>query len=119
MLHSGDFKLDPTPIDAKPTDLPALAELGQSGVRLLLSDSTNAERPGFIPSESSLRDSLYELVVESEGRIITACFASHLHRVQQLIDAFTDAGRYISFLGRSMVKNTAIAAELGLLAASR
>jgi ribonuclease J len=115
VLHSGDFKLDPTPIDAKPTDLPALAELGQSGVRLLLSDSTNAERPGFIPSESSLRDSLYELVVESEGRIITACFASHLHRVQQLIDAFTDAGRYISFLGRSMIKNTAIAAELGLL----
>ncbi len=115
VLHSGDFKLDPTPIDGLPTDLPAFAELGNRGVRLLLSDSTNAERPGFVPSESSLRQPVYEIVVESRGRVIAACFASHLHRVQQIASACVDAGRYISFLGRSMVRNTEVAERLGLL----
>ncbi len=115
VLHSGDFKLDPTPIDGKPTDLPAFAELGRNGVRLLLSDSTNAERPGFVPSESTLAQPLYEIVVESTGRVVAACFASHLHRVQQIANAAVDAGRYISFLGRSMLRNTALAQDLGLL----
>ncbi len=115
VLHSGDFKLDPTPIDGLPTDLPAFADLGRRGVRLLLSDSTNAEHPGFVPSESSLRQPLYEIVVESRGRVIAACFASHLHRVQQIATACVDAGRYISFLGRSMVRNTEVAEKLGLL----
>ena len=115
VIHSGDFKLDPTPIDSKPTDLPAFAEMGKRGVRLLLSDSTNAERPGIIPSESSLRPSLYELVVEAEGRVVAACFASHLHRVEQIVDAVLDTGRSFAFLGRSMHRNTTIARELGIM----
>jgi len=115
VVHSGDFKLDPTPIDAVPTDLPTFAALGRQGVRLLLADSTNAEEPGFIPSESSLARSLYELVVESRGRVIAACFASHLHRVQQIVEAAADAGRYVAFLGRSMQRNVAIAEALGVI----
>ena len=115
IVHSGDFKLDPTPVDGVPTDLPAFAELGTRGVRLLLSDSTNAERPGFVPSETSLAKPLYEIVVEARGRLIAACFASHLHRVQQVVDAAVDAGRYISFLGRSMQRNVPIAEGLGLI----
>jgi len=115
VVHSGDFKLDPTPIDAVPTDLPTFAPLGRQGVRLLLADSTNAEEPGFIPSESSLARSLYELVVESRGRVIAACVASHLHRVQQIVEAAADAGRYVAFFGRSMQRNVAIAEALGVI----
>lgn len=113
VVHSGDFKLDPTPIDGVPTDLPSFAALGRQGVRLLLADSTNAEEPGFIPSEASLARSLYELVVECRGRLIAACFASHLHRVQQIVEAAADAGRYVAFLGRSMQRNVAIGEKLG------
>lgn len=115
VIHSGDFKLDPTPVDGVPTDLPDFAALGNKGVRLLLSDSTNAERAGFVPSESSLGKHLYEIVVEAQGRLIAACFASHLHRVQQIVDASVDAGRYVSFLGRSMLRNVPIAESLGLI----
>ena len=84
-------------------------------MRLLLADSTNAEEPGFIPSESTLAHSLYELVVECRGRVIAACFASHLHRVQQIVEAAVDCGRYVAFLGRSMQRNVAIAEALGTL----
>ena len=115
VVHSGDFKLDPTPIDGVPTDLPEFAALGRQGVRLLLADSTNAEEPGFIPSESTLAHSLYELMVECRGRVIAACFASHLHRVQQIVEAAVDCGRYVAFLGRSMQRNVAIAEALGTL----
>jgi len=115
VVHSGDFKLDPTPIDGVPTDLPEFAALGRRGVRLLLADSTNAEEPGFVPSESSLARSLYEIVVESRGRVIAACFASHLHRVQQIVEAAVDCGRYVTFLGRSMQRNVAIGEALGVL----
>ncbi len=115
IVHSGDFKLDPTPIDGVPTDLPQFAALGSEGVRLLLADSTNAEMPGFVASESSLSQPLYEIVVETRGRLIAACFASHLHRVQQIVDAAVDAGRKIAFLGRSMLRNTEIATRLDLL----
>lgn len=114
VLHSGDFKLDPTPIDSTPTDLPEFAALGRRGVRLLLSDSTNAEQPGFVPSESSLAQPMYEIVVETKGRLVAACFASHIHRVQQIVDAAVDAGRHVAFLGRSMIRNVPIAEELGL-----
>jgi len=114
VLHSGDFKLDPTPIDNTPTDLPEFAALGRRGVRLLLSDSTNAELPGFVPSESGLAQSLYEIVVETKGRLIAACFASHIHRVQQIVDAAVDARRYVAFMGRTMVRNVPIAEEMGL-----
>ena len=115
IVHSGDFKLDPTPIDGVPTDLPEFAALGKRGVRLLLSDSTNAEVSGFIPSEASLAAPLYEIVVESKGRLIAACFASHIHRVQQIVDAAVDAGRFVAFMGRSMLRNVPIAEELGLI----
>lgn len=115
VLHSGDFKLDPTPVDGRPTDLPAFAELGSRGVRLLLADSTNAERPGFVPSESSLGHSLYEIIAESRGRVIAACFASHIHRVQQIVDAAVDSGRKVAFLGRSMIRNVEIAGDLEAL----
>ena len=115
VVHSGDFKLDPTPIDGVPTDLPEFADLGRRGVRLLLSDSTNAEMPGFVPSEASLAQPLYEIVVETKGRLVAACFASHIHRVQQIIDAAVDAGRYVGLLGRSMVRNVPTAESLGLI----
>ena len=115
IVHSGDFKLDPTPIDSVPTDLPQFAELGRKGVRLLLSDSTNAEVPGYVPSESSLAPSLYEIIVETRGRVVAACFASHLHRVQQIVDACVDAGRKVAFLGRSMLRNVPIAEQLDLV----
>jgi ribonuclease J len=115
IVHSGDFKLDPTPIDGVPTDLPEFAALGRSGVRLLLADSTNAEEPGFIPSESTMARSLYELMVECHGRVIAACFASHLHRVQQIVEAAVDCNRYVAFQGRSMQRNVAIGEALGVL----
>jgi ribonuclease J len=115
VVHSGDFKLDPTPVDGVPTDLPEFAALGRKGVRLLLADSTNAELPGFVPSESSLAQPLYELVVESRGRLIAACFSSHLHRIQQFVDAAVDAGRYVAFLGRSMQRNVATGEALGVM----
>jgi ribonuclease J len=115
VVHSGDFKLDPTPIDNVPTDLPEFAALGRRGVRLLLSDSTNAEFPGYVPSERTLAQPLYEIIVETTGRLVAACFASHIHRVQQIVDAAVDAGRFVSFIGRSMVRNVPTAEELGLI----
>jgi ribonuclease J len=115
VVHSGDFKLDPTPIDGNPTDLATFAGFGRQGVRLLLVDSTNAEREGFVPSEASLGPTLADHVRGAEGRVILACFASHVHRVQQAIDAVIESGRKMAFLGRSMLRNTEIASELGLL----
>lgn len=115
ILHSGDFKLDPTPIDGKPTDLPAFAELGKKGVRLLLSDSTNAERQGFVPSERSLFDPIRDVIEDAPGRVIAACFASHIHRVQQIVDAGIQAGRQVAFFGRSMHRNTELGLDLGVL----
>ena len=115
LVHSGDFKLDPTPIDGRPTDLPALASIGRRGIRLLLSDSTNAEKEGFEPSESSVGPPIADVVRHAQGRVIAACFASHIHRVQQIASAGVDAGRKVAFFGRSMHRNTTIAFDLGLL----
>jgi ribonuclease J len=115
VLHSGDFKLDPTPIDGVPTDLRSFATVGKQGVRLLLADSTNAERPGYVPSEITVGERLDEIVSHAEGRVIVACFASHVHRVQQAIDAVVRDGRKFAFIGRSMLRNSDIAAELGVL----
>ncbi len=115
ILHSGDFKLDPTPIDGVPTDLPAFAALGKRGVRLLLSDSTNAEKPGFEPSESSVGEPIRDVVRDAQGRVIAACFSSHVHRVQQIANAGIAAGRKIAFFGRSMHRYTTIATDLGIL----
>ncbi|HUF95953.1 MAG TPA: ribonuclease J [Acidimicrobiia bacterium] len=115
IVHSGDFKLDPTPIDGRPTDLPAFAALGERGVRLLLSDSTNAEKEGFEPSESSVGPAIRDLIRDSKGRVIAACFSSHMHRVQQIADAGVAAGRMISFFGRSMHRYAGLAGDLGIL----
>jgi ribonuclease J len=115
ILHSGDFKLDPTPIDGRPTDLPAFAALGRRGVRLLLSDSTNAEHPGFEPSESSVGRPIADIIRDARGRVVAACFSSHIHRVQQIADAGVAAGRKIAFFGRSMHRITTIATDLGIL----
>ncbi len=115
VIHSGDFKLDPTPIDGMPTDLPAFAALARRGVRLLLSDSTNAEKEGFEPSESSVSQPIADVIRDADGRVITACFASHVHRVQQIADAGIAAGRKIAFFGRSMHRYTTVAGDLGIL----
>lgn len=117
IVHSGDFKLDPTPIDGLPTDLATFAGFGRQGVRLLLADSTNAERPGFVASEATVGPVLKELVAGAKGRVIIACFASHVHRVQQAIDAVLADDRSFALLGRSMLRNVEISTELGLLAA--
>jgi ribonuclease J len=117
-LHTGDFKLDLTPVDGRRTDLALLGEIarGDGGVRLLLSDSTNAERPGFTPSESTVGATLRSLFREyPQRRFIITSFASHLHRVQQVVDAAILNGRKLAFVGRSMDHNVTIARELGLL----
>lgn len=113
IVHTGDFKLDPTPIDSKPTDLAAFAGVGD--VRLMLSDSTNAENPGFVPSESSLGDPIRDIIRDSPGRVIAACFSSHVHRVQQIADAGISTGRKVAFFGRSMHRNTDVSRDLGVL----
>ena len=115
IVHSGDFKLDPTPVDGRVTDLPAFAALGAEGVRLLLADSTNAEAAGFVPSESTIGPQLRTVIGRARGRVIAACFASHLHRVQQIIDAALESGRYLTFVGRSMIRNTELATSMGVL----
>ncbi len=116
VVHSGDFKLDPTPIDSNPTDLTAFASLASQGVRLLLSDSTNAENPGFEPSESSVGGPIADVVRDAPGRVIAACFSSHIHRIQQIANAGVKAGRKIAFFGRSMHRNTTVAIDAGVLA---
>ncbi|HKX76267.1 MAG TPA: ribonuclease J [Acidimicrobiia bacterium] len=115
VLHSGDFKLDPTPIDGRRSDLPGLADIARQGVRLLLSDSTNAERPGFVPSESSLAEALRDIIGEAPGRVIAACFSSHIHRIQQIADAGLQTGRQLAVFGRSLQRNWSVAQELGRL----
>jgi ribonuclease J len=115
ILHTGDIKLDQLPLDGRPTDLPGMSRLGDAGVDLFLCDSTNAEIPGVGPSESDVGPTLHRLIRGAEGRVIVACFASNVDRVQQTIDAAVALGRRVSFVGRSMVRNMGIARELGFL----
>jgi ribonuclease J len=115
VLHTGDIKFDQLPLDRRPTDLPGMSRLGDSGVDLLLVDSTNAELPGVGPSESEIGPTLHRLIRSAGGRVIVACFASNVARVQQIIDAAVALGRKVSFVGRSMVRNMGIARELGFL----
>jgi ribonuclease J len=115
ILHTGDFKMDQTPLDGRLTDLSGFARLGDEGVDLLLADSTNAEVPGFIPSERDVGRVVADVISKARGRVILACFASHVHRVQQVIDAAVASGRQVALVGRSMVRNMQIARELGLL----
>ncbi len=117
ILHSGDFKLDLTPVDGRLTDLSRFGALADGdGIRLLLADSTNADAAGHSRSERSVGRVLYELFHQNEGRrIITACFASHIHRIQQIADAALSFERKVAFVGRSMQKNVTLARSMGIL----
>ena len=118
IVHTGDFKLDLTPIDGRHTDLALLGELARrdGGIRLLLSDSTNAERPGFTPSEATVGVAMRALFREhADKRFIVASFASHLHRVEQVAQAAIAHGRMVAFVGRSMLQNVALARERGFI----
>jgi ribonuclease J len=115
VLHTGDFKMDQLPLDGRITDLRAFARLGDEGVDLFMTDSTNAEVPGFTTSEKDIAPVLDRVFHQSDQRIIVACFASHVHRVQQVLDAAVAHGRKVGYVGRSMVRNMAVAKELGYL----
>jgi ribonuclease J len=115
VLHTGDFKMDQLPLDGRLTDLAGFARLGARGVDLLLSDSTNAEVPGFVTPEREIGPVLDSIFGRAKGRIIVASFASHVHRVQQVLDAAYAHERKVAFIGRSMVRNMGIARDLGLL----
>jgi ribonuclease J len=115
VIHSGDFKLDQTPVDCRVTALHRFGELGQAGVLVLMSDSTNAETPGFTEPERMVGSSLESLFAQAPGRIIVACFASHIHRIQQVFDTAAQFGRSVAVVGRSMTKNVNIASNLGYL----
>ncbi len=115
VLHTGDFKMDQLPLDGRLTDLRAFARLGEEGVDLFLTDSTNAEVPGFTTPEREIAPAIDRVFRHAKRRIIVACFSSHVHRVQQVLDAAQKSGRKVAMVGRSMVRNMGIAAELGYL----
>lgn len=117
VVHTGDVKMDQTPPDGKPTDLPALSRYGDEGIDLFLCESTNATIPGFSGSEAELAPTLRRLIMDAKQRVIVAAFASNVYRVQAVIDAAVKAGRKVAFNGRSMIRNMRIAQELGLLTA--
>jgi ribonuclease J len=115
VLHTGDFKMDQLPLDGRLTDLAGFARLGGEGVDLLLADSTNAEVPGIVRSERDIAPVLNDVFSQADQRIIVACFASHVHRVQQVLDAAVKHRRRVAFVGRSMVRNMGVARDLGYL----
>jgi ribonuclease J len=113
VLFTGDYRFDQTPVDGKPADIARLVRLAEDGVLLLCGDSTNADRPGFAPSESEVGPKLHDVFARCEGRIIVTSFASNIHRVQQVIDAADALGRQVALLGRSMLRNVKIGRDLG------
>jgi ribonuclease J len=113
VLFTGDYRFDQTPVDGRPADFARLVGLGEEGLLLLCGDSTNADRPGFAPSESDVGPALEQVFARCEGRIIVTSFASNIHRVQQAVDAADALGRRVALLGRSMVKNVGIGRDLG------
>ena len=115
VLHTGDFKMDQLPLDNRITDLRAFGRLGERGVDLFLVDSTNADVPGFTASERAIGPVLEAVIAKAPRRVIVASFSSHVHRVQQVLDAAHANGRRVAFMGRSMVRNMTIAADLGYL----
>jgi ribonuclease J len=115
VLHTGDFKMDQLPLDGRITDLGAFARLGGDGVDLFMVDSTNAEVPGFVPTERDIGPVLDSVFAQAGGLIVVACFSSHVHRVQQVLDAAAAHGRKVAFAGRSMIRNMTIAMDLGFL----
>lgn len=115
VLHTGDIKLDQLPLDGRLTDLAGFSRLGDEGVDLFLVDSTNAEVPGFVVPEREIGPVLENVIRKADQRVIVACFASHVHRVQQVLDVAVQYKRKIAFVGRSMVRNMGIASDLGFL----
>ncbi|NXY94127.1 ribonuclease J [Streptomyces sp. BR123] len=115
VVATGDFKMDQLPMDNRLTDLHAFARLSEEGIDLLLSDSTNAEVPGFVPPERDISNVIRGVFAGAQRRIIVASFASHVHRIQQILDAAHEYGRRVAFVGRSMVRNMGIARDLGYL----
>ncbi|NLS10947.1 ribonuclease J [Nesterenkonia sp. MY13] len=115
VLHTGDFKMDQLPLDGRITDLRHFARLGEEGVDLYLSDSTNAHIPGFTTPEKEIGPTIDQVISRAQRRVIVASFASHIHRVQQVLDAAAAHGRKVAFVGRSMVRNMSIAKQLGYL----
>ncbi len=115
VLHTGDFKMDQLPLDRRLTDLRGFARLGQEGVDLFLADSTNAESPGFTTHERDIEPAMERVFSQAKQKLIVACFASHVHRVQQVLDAAVRHGRKVVYIGRSMVRNMTVAQELGYL----
>jgi len=115
VLHTGDFKMDQLPLDGRVTDLNAFARLGDAGVDLFMVDSTNAEVKGFVTSEREIAPAIDAVFARATGRIVVACFASHIHRVQQVVNAAANHGRRVAFVGRSMVRTMSVARELGYL----
>ena len=115
IVHTGDFKIDPTPIDGEMMDLARLGEIGKEGVLALISDSTNAERPGYTKSERTVGAALDRIIASTDKRIIVTTFASNIHRVKQIIDAAEKNGRKVAVSGRSMVNNVNAAIELGVI----
>jgi len=115
VLHTGDFKMDQLPLDNRITDLRAFARLGEKGVDLFMSDSTNADVPGFTPNERDIGPVLESVIAKAPRRVIVASFSSHVHRVQQVLDAAAANNRKVVLMGRSMVRNMGIAADLGYL----
>lgn len=115
VLHTGDFKMDQLPLDGRLTDLRGFAKAGEEGLDLFMVDSTNAETPGFTTHEKDIQPAMERVFAHAHGRLIVACFASHVHRVQQVMDEAVKAGRKVVYVGRSMVKNMTIASQLGFL----
>jgi ribonuclease J len=115
VLHTGDFKMDQLPLDGRITDLRAFARLGEEGIDLFMVDSTNADVPGFTPNERDIGPVIESVMAKATRRVIVASFSSHVHRVQQVLDAAHSNGRRVALLGRSMVRNMGIAADLGYL----
>ncbi|MFX0538192.1 ribonuclease J [Ornithinimicrobium sp. Y1847] len=115
ILHTGDFKMDQLPLDGRITDLRAFARLGEEGVDLFMTDSTNAHIPGFTTPERNISPAIDRVFHDAKRRIIVACFSSHVHRVQQVLDAAVESGRKVAMVGRSMIRNMGIASDLGYL----
>lgn len=119
VIHTGDFKFDPTPTDQRVSDLHTLADYGRRGVLALFSDSTNVERPGMTPSERAVRERFSEVLAEAKGRVLISCFATSLHRMQIVADLAREHHRRLCFIGRSMFKNSEIAMAMGRLQVER
>src|SRR5437773_3181825 len=115
IIHTGDFKFDPTPMDGRTSDLHTLADYGRKGVLALFSDSTNVERPGMTPSERSVRERLFEIFAEAPARVLISCFSTSLHRLQLVADLSEEFGRRLAFVGRSMLQVSRTALEMGRL----